>query len=159
MIDVSSLVHQHHTELERSLDVLTSTTSEAGQRLALEGLSLGLPAHAEAEATALGLALDGLSPPPLVYLLCSQLAAAHAAQQAVLDGLRATRCGSYAWLERATQLRHLITHHDEHEAACVIPALRDYLPRTHYDQLAGCYATARLYSLVAMPFEGQLADR
>ncbi|MEJ7604524.1 MAG: hypothetical protein WKG01_42105 [Kofleriaceae bacterium] len=157
MIDVSSLVHQHHTELERSLDVLTSVTSVASQRVALDGLSLGLPAHAEAEATALGLALDGLRPPPLVYLLCSQLVAAHTAQHHALVGLRATRCGSIAWRDRAHQLRVLITHHDEHEAACVIPALRDYLPRAHYDQLASCYATARLQSLVAVPFDGQFS--
>ena len=136
---------------------MTSIAPEASHRTALDGICLGLVAHAQGEAMALGLALDLLNPPPLVYLLCSQVTAAHAAQKVALANLSATRCGSVAFRDRASHLRNLIVHHDEHEAACVIPALRDYLPRGYYDQLASCYATTRLHTLLAVDYTPQLA--
>jgi hypothetical protein len=45
----------------------------------------------------------------------------------------------------------LIDHHDQHEAACVVPALRDYLPVDVYRSLAATYASARLRALGTVP--------
>jgi len=159
MIEVATLLRQHHAELERFLGVMISISSDAAHRTALDAVALGLEAHAAGESTALNLALDQLSPPPLVYLLASQVTAAHFAQHTALANLTATRRGSAAWRDRANHLRNLIIHHDEHEAACVIPALRDYLPRPHYDHLASCYATARLHSLVAVKYDPSVDQR
>lgn len=95
--------------------------------------------------------LEVVHPPALVYLLCSQVVAAHIAQRGALADVENTRRGSPAWRDRARHLRNLIAYHDEHESACVMPALRDYIPHPVYRTLAGSYATARLRALGTQP--------
>jgi hypothetical protein len=152
MADVLALLRRDHDELERALAVMTAPgASDRELRDALEGVHVGLAAHAEAEAAILRSMLDVVHPPALVYLLCSQVIAAHLAQEGALVSLEKTRPGSEAWRERAMHLRNLIDHHAEHESACVLPALRDYLPPEIYGSLAGRYASARLRAMGTVP--------
>jgi hypothetical protein len=151
-MDVHSLLRRDHDELERVLQIMIAPSStEPELREALEAVHVGLAAHAEAESVMLRAMLDVAHPPALVYLLCSQVVAAHLAQEGALVSLEATRPGTQAWRDRAAHLRNLIDHHDEHESACVLPALRDYLPSDVYTRLAGSYASARLRALGTIP--------
>jgi hypothetical protein len=152
MVDVLALLCRDHTELERVLQVMIAPASpEAELREALEAVHVGLSAHAEAEGVMLRAMLDRSHPPALVYLLCSQVVAAHLAQEGALVSLEASRPGTQQWRDRAAHLRNLIDHHDLHERSCVLPALRDYLPRDIYQRLASSYASARLRALGTVP--------
>ncbi|HEU0036658.1 MAG TPA: hypothetical protein VFQ53_38860 [Kofleriaceae bacterium] len=150
--DVLTLVRRDHDELDQALRVMSeSIASERELREAQEAVELGLAAHVEGEGRALRGVLELTQPPALVYLLCSQLMTAHVAQEAALVQLKQARIGTASWRERAAQLRALVRQHHAHEEACVLPALRDYVPRATYAGLAGRYATARLRSLGTIP--------
>ncbi len=152
--DVLALLHRDHDELERALTELgIADRSERELRDTLDAIRVGLAAHAEGEGLMMRAMLSNAHPPALVYLLCSQVIAAHLAQEGALAALEQARPGSRAWRERAAHLKNLIDHHDEHESACVLPALRDYLPSDVYNTLAGSYASARLRALGTVPMK------
>jgi hypothetical protein len=158
MGDVLVLLRRDHAELGRALRVLTALdASEPALAEALEAVQLGLLAHAAGEGRLIHALLEEAHPPAFVYLLCSQVIAAHFAQEAALAALERTRPGSPAFRERAAHLAELIRHHDEHEAACVIPALRDHLSPTMYDELSRSYSTGRLRALGTIPLVAPVA--
>jgi hypothetical protein len=150
--DVLVLLRRDHAELVKALGVLASIgATDRELREALDAVRIGLAAHVEGEGAMLREALEREHPPAFVYLLCSQVLGAHLAQEGALHALERTRRGGPAMRERALHLRALIDHHADHEKACVVPALRDYLPTEAYAALAAAYASARLRALGTIP--------
>ena len=143
MLELGSLVRRDHDDLHYALRVLADPLSDDVYVLGmLDRLCTRLPAHIEAEGIVLARML-GEHQPPALYLLASQVTAAHLAQQTALAELARLRPGTAAFRERARYLRHLVVHHAEHEAACLHPALPDHLPRDVHRALAEAYASRR----------------
>ncbi|MBS1123761.1 MAG: hypothetical protein H6Q90_5989 [Deltaproteobacteria bacterium] len=152
MGDVLVLLRRDHAELRGALGVLVAADAsdhELGD--ALEAVRLGLLSHTSGEGWLIDAVLDEVHPSAIVYLLCSQVLAAHFAQEAALAALEQARRGDQTFRERAAHLADLIQDHDKHEARCVIPALRDYLSRELYGELCRSYSIGRLRALGTIP--------
>lgn len=148
--ELGTLLRGDHFEIDRALRaVLAPTATETDLRTALDGLRLGFTAHAEAEAALLRPRLDRTRTPSALYFLIAQTFAAHLAQEQALAALCMARPGTPTWHDRATYMRELVRHHTDHEEACVMPALRDYVG-AEYASMAGDYATERLRALTRL---------
>ena len=139
-----TLVQRDHVDVQKELTLLLDpdvTSAELG--LALDGVRLGLTAHAEAEDIVLGRleAIDALAP------VLAEARAAHLAQESALAALVGARPGTPIWRERAVHLRELIRRHALREELELLPALRYHAPRDLYHTLAGAFATERLRQL------------
>jgi hypothetical protein len=145
--DLLTLLHRDHTDLRDELTLLldpAATTAEV--RIALDGVRLGLFAHAEAENIVLGRferlpALEG----PI-----AQARGAHLTQEGALSALVSARPRTMRWRERARHLRALVHHHAAEEARGLLPALRHHIPMADYARLAGAFATERLCQLAML---------
>lgn len=142
--DFGTLVQRDHVDVQKELTLLLdpdATSAELG--LALDGVRLGLTAHAEAEDIVLGRleAIDALAP------VLAEARAAHLAQESALAALVGARPGTAIWRERAVHLRELIRRHALREELELLPALRYHAPRDLYHTLAGAFATERLRQL------------
>lgn len=143
MLELGCLVQRDHDELHYVLRVLNESSDEAQLFDKLERARTIFLAHAGAETMALGTMLEHNRPPPSLYLLVSQVVASHLTQESVLDELYNLRLGTPTFRECARYLRQLMTHHADHEAACLHPALPDCLPREVVRTLATSYAIER----------------
>lgn len=145
--DFLTLLQRDHVDLQKELTQLLEPAVTAGElRASLDGVRLGLTAHAEAEDIILGRfeiirALD---------VLVAQARAAHRAQESALSALVSTRPGTASWRDRASHLRELVRHHASQEEELLLPALRAHAPRELYDGLAGAFATERLRQLAML---------
>jgi hypothetical protein len=145
--DFLSLLQRDHGDLQVELTRLLDPTATVSQlRSSLDGVRLGLGAHAEAEDIVLGrfsgmVALEGL---------VAQGRAAHLSQEGALSALVSARPGSAAWRERAHRLRELVQRHAVQEEQSLVPALRLHAPREIYEALAGAFATERLRQLAML---------
>lgn len=145
--DFLTLLQRDHVDLQKELTQLLEPTATVGQlRTSLDGVRLGLTAHAEAEDIILGRfevirALD---------VLVAQARAAHRAQETALSALVSTRPGTASWRDRACYLRELVRHHASQEEQLLLPALREHAPRELYEGLAGAFATERLRQLAML---------
>ena len=145
--DFLSLLQRDHRDLQVELTRLLDPTATVSQlRSSLDGVRLGLGAHAEAEDIVLGrfsgmVALEGL---------VAQGRAAHLSQEGALSALVSARPGSAAWRERAHRLRELVQRHAVQEEQSLVPALRLHAPREIYESLAGAFATERLRQLAML---------
>lgn len=139
MLELGSLVRRDHDELHDALRLL----GDGRDPTLLVRVQRGFEAHTEAQTVILGALLEHVRPPPSVYFLVAQVVAAHLAQETALAHLVAQPAGSPAFHERAQHLRRLCTHHADHEAACVLPALAEHVPRDDYRALAASYARER----------------
>ncbi|MEO7096113.1 MAG: hypothetical protein ABI175_22820, partial [Polyangiales bacterium] len=119
-------------------------------RTALDGVRLGLIAHAEAEDIVLG-AFDMV---PALEILIGQARAAHVTQEKALTALVCARPQTSVWRDRAYQLRELVAYHAAQEEAYLLPALRHHVPADHYGKLAGSFATQRLRQLAMLQPSG-----
>jgi hypothetical protein len=77
--------------------------------------------------------------------------AAHATQERALEALAGMRPGAAAWRAQVRRLGELMAEHTGHEAASVLPALRDTLPSAVFDRLATHYAAVRKRALELRP--------
>lgn len=144
--DFQALLQRDHGDLHKDLTQLLdpeATTSEL--RSSLDGIRLGLTAHAEAEDIVLSrfegiAALEG----PV-----RQARRAHRAQEGALSALVMSRLGTATWRERAQHLRELVHAHAVHEERYLVPALREHVPHV-YGKLAGAFATERLRQLAML---------
>jgi hypothetical protein len=145
--DFLALLQRDHADLHQELTRLLDPTATVPQlRAALDGVRLGLVAHAEAEDIVLGRFEE-------IEALQSLLAngrAAHSAQERALSALVSARPGTTGWRDRAFQLRELVHRHAQEEEACLLPALREHAPADEYSQLAGAFATERLRQLAML---------
>jgi hypothetical protein len=145
--DFLTLLQRDHVDLQKELGQLLEPTASIAQlRSSLDGVRLGLTAHAEAEDIVLG-KFETIS---ALDMLVAQARAAHLAQEGALTALVSTRPGTQRFCERAQHLRDMVHHHAAQEERYLVPGLRRYAPRTMYEDLAGAFATERLRQLAMM---------
>lgn len=144
--DFLSLLQRDHVDLQNELTRLLDPDATVSQlRSALDGVRLGLTAHAEAEDIVLG-RFVGMA---ALEMLVAQARAAHLSQEGALSALVSARAGTTAWRDRARRLRELVQYHALQEEQLLLPALRLHAPRA-YDLLAGQFATERLRQLAML---------
>lgn len=145
--DFLTLLQRDHVDIQKELTQLLDPEATVAQlRGSLDGVRLGLTAHAEAEDIVLGrveaiAALDAM---------VAQSRAAHLSQEGALSALVSARPGTAAWRDRAHRLRELVRTHAAEEAQYLVPALRMHAPREIYLSLAGAFATERLRQLAML---------
>lgn len=144
--DFLTLVHRDHADLQLELTQLLDPEATVIElRMALDGVRLGLTAHAEAEDIVLGV-FDTI---PILSSLIRLAREAHLIQESALSSLVSTRPQTPTWRERATHLRDLVASHARQEERHLLPALREYAPEK-YEMLAGKFATERLRQLAML---------
>jgi hypothetical protein len=149
--DLLKLLQRDHDEIERGLQELADPSATAAQiRSALDGVRLGLLAHAEAEDIVLERAVAGLAQQGQVAALVERARAAHLEQERALSALVLARPGTPAWRDRAIRLRDMVRAHADIEERLVIPALREAASPDAYARLAGAFATERLRQLTML---------
>jgi hypothetical protein len=137
--DLPTLLRRDHSEFHRELTLLLDPmASVADLQDGLDGLRLGLIAHAEAEDIILG-PVEHL---PRLRDAIGEVRTSHLAQEKALSTLVSTRPGTEAWRVHAHYLREIVGYHARHEQARLMPVLREHAPS--YARLAGLFATERL---------------
>lgn len=144
--DFFTLLQRDHVDLQKELTRLLDPTATGAQLAgALDGVRLGLTAHAEAEDIVLG-RFEVMS---ALETLVAQARAAHRVQEGALSTLICTRPGTAAWRDRAYRLRELVHYHALQEQQYLLPALKVYAG-PEYEELAGAFATERLRQLAML---------
>lgn len=136
--DLPTLLRRDHAEFHRELTLLLDPSATRAEiKDVIDGLRLGLTAHAEAEDIVLGRFER------ITHLrdIIAEVRTAHLAQERALAVLVSSRPDSDAWRIHAHYLRELVGYHARHEQARLMPALRD---APGYTTLAGLFATERL---------------
>ena len=137
--DFMTLLRRDHADLQTELtQLLDPTATLAHLRSSLDGVRLGLTAHAEAEDIVLG----RFESVPGLQALVEQARAAHLAQEGALSALVSARPGTISWRDRAFHLRELVRTHAQQEESYLLPALQAHA--RDYSMLAGAFATERL---------------
>jgi hypothetical protein len=145
--DFLTLLRRDHVDLQKELTLLLDPTVTVSQlRGSLDGVRLGLTAHAEAEDIVLG-RFEGIG---ALDVLVAQARASHLSQEGALSALVSAQPGTPAWRDRAYHLRELVHHHAEQEEQYLLPGLRMHAPRELYEGLAGAFATERLRQLAML---------
>lgn len=141
--DFGTLVQRDHVDFQKELTELLDPTATPVQLSdALDGVRLGLTAHAGAADIVLG-RLDAIAALEPVVAMAR---AAHLMQEGALAALVSARPGTPVWRDRALHLRDLVRHHAAQEEIEILPALRRHA-RGLYESLAGAFATERLRQL------------
>lgn len=144
--DFLTLVRRDHADLQLELThLLDPEATAADLSIALDGVRLGLTAHAEAEDIVLT-AFDRI---PELSAMIRYAREAHLAQEGALTLLVCARPQTPSWRARATHLRELVATHAGTEETVLVPALRQIAP-TKYTELAGRFATERLRQLAML---------
>ncbi len=142
--ELVSLLHRDHVDLQSELtQLLDPTITLHALRASLDGVRLGLVAHAEAEDIVLG----PFEHEPSLARLVSESRAAHLAQEGALAKLVTLQIGTSSWRERAHHLRDLVRCHALREATELMPSLSRH---PAYAGLAGAFATERLRQLAML---------
>jgi hypothetical protein len=143
--DFMTLLRRDHADLQTELtQLLDPTATLAHLRSSLDGVRLGLTAHAEAE----DIVLSRFEAIPGLQALVEQARAAHLAQEGALSALVSARPGTVTWRDRAYHLRELVGTHATQEEAYLLPALQRQVG--DYSRLAGDFATERLRQLAML---------
>lgn len=144
--DLLTLMHRDHFDLQLELTrLLDPEATRADLRTSLDGVRLGLTAHAEAA----DIVLAPFVVNPALTLLITQLRTAHLAQETALTTLVCSRPQTPTWRECATYLRELVMCHARGEEKRLFPVLR-VEANGHYAELAGKFATERLRQLAML---------
>ncbi|MEO6774654.1 MAG: hemerythrin domain-containing protein [Kofleriaceae bacterium] len=142
--DILTLLRRDHEDLDQGLATLLDRSQSIGQiRTAIDGVRLGLTAHAEAEDIVFTIALQHTA---RLRGLVTEAAEAHRQQARALAALIVTPVGTREWYQRGATLRGLVKEHARYEETSVLPAIRD-LAHDVYPGLAGRFATERLRQL------------
>ena len=149
MIDFLTLLRRDHHDLELGLDELLQAVTVQQLRGALDGVRLGLTAHAEAEDIVLCAALMKAQRRDALEPHIGRARDAHLALEGSLASLVCARPGTPAWRERARFLRIMVHDHACYEEETVVPAVRELAPEV-YGTLAGQFATERLRQLAML---------
>ncbi|MBL9015724.1 MAG: hemerythrin domain-containing protein [Myxococcales bacterium] len=145
--DLLTLLRRDHRDLRDELtQLLDPMATVAELRTALDGVRLGLTAHAEAEDIVLGV----YERIPALEILIAQARAAHRAQEGALSALVSARPQTGSWRQSAHHLRELVECHAAQEEKHLLPALRVHVPSEHFGRLAGAFATERLRQLAML---------
>jgi len=147
VMDLLALLQRDHEDLERGLDELVEPWLSVAQlRTTLDGVRLGLTAHAEAEDIVLYRVTREF--PELERMVCDGRAA-HLAQESALAALVCAVPGTADWVDRAVHLRELVQVHARFEEGHLVPAIRE-IAADLYSKLAGAFATERLRQLAQL---------
>jgi hypothetical protein len=146
MTDFLTLLRRDHHDLEVGLDELVRAESIQQIRTTLDGVRLGLTAHAEAEDIVLFVTLERTGAHGVLAALIGRAHDAHVEQEKALAALVCAAPSSSTWRERADRLREMVHIHAAYEEQTVVPAIRELAPN-EYDALAGQFATERLRQL------------
>ncbi len=149
MTDFLTLVTRDHHDLECAIDEMLGASTLAELRTALDGVRLGLTAHAEAVDIVLFQAIRHEPERDVLERLIGTSRTAHLAQEGALAALVCTVPGTAHWRDRAFELRELVRDHASFEEVHVIPAIRELAPDA-YERLAGKFATERLRQLAML---------
>jgi hypothetical protein len=147
--DFLTLLHRDHHDLERGLDELLGAGSVEELRSDLDGVRLGLVAHAEAEDIVLYHAWLQDNDNRALAALVEDAHAAHVAQERALSSLVCVMPWTSEWFAAARSLRDLVHDHADIEENRLLPAIRELMPLI-YDALAGEFATERLRQLALL---------
>jgi hypothetical protein len=143
--DLLALLQRDHHDLERGLTALVEPAASLRQiRDALDGVRLGLTAHAEAEDIVLHAVLPLCASIRELTALVNEVRTGHLAQEAALAALVCAPPGSITWCDRAQRLLRMVTRHAATEEHEVLPMIRACAPPGVYETLAGEFATERL---------------
>ena len=153
--DFLTLLHRDHDDLERGLEELLATSSVEQLRCTLDGVRLGLVAHAEAEDIVLYQALARADASRTLAALVEDAHVQHVAQEAALGSLVCAPPRTAEWRDAARYLRDLVREHADHEEHRILPAIRELMPRV-YEALAGEFATERLRQLAQLQPSGPI---
>ena len=123
--------------------LLDPDSTIAELRDTLDGVRLGLTAHAEAEDILLG----RFARNPELTAQISRSIASHLAQENALATLVTMPLGTEAWRDRVHHLRELVRFHAADEDRVLGPTLRLH---PEYGYLAGAFATERLCQLAML---------
>jgi hypothetical protein len=146
--DLLGLLGRDHRDIARGLAELASPATTIGQiRNTLDGVRLGLVAHAEAEDIVIHHALMRFAPEPALVTLIATGQVAHRAQESALSSLVSQRPETQTWRDKARLLLDLVVRHATHEEEVILPALRAAAPGDVWARLAGEFATERLVQL------------
>ncbi len=149
-IDLLTLLRRDHHDLERGLDELLDPGATVVEiRSTLDGVRLGLTAHAEAEDIVLYHALLKCRSASDLEALVGAARAAHLAEEGALAALVCAPFGSATWRDRALHLRRLVVDHASWEEQHVLQRIRSVAPDI-YAGLAGAFATERLRQLAML---------
>jgi hypothetical protein len=149
MTDFLTLLQRDHHDLEAGLDELLDAVTATQIRSALDGVRLGLAAHAEAEDIVMYSALMHAVAQDVLERVVVHARVAHAAQERMLGSVVSSLPGSSPWRSRVQTLRDMVRLHAEYEEQVVLPLIRDLEPAL-YGSLAGKFATERLRQLSMM---------
>jgi hypothetical protein len=145
--DILVLLRRDHEDLDKGLAALLDATLSIGQiRTSLDGVRLGLTAHAEAEDIVFHHAIGRSTAARVLMLVVEEAAQAHHVQEVALAALVCAPLGSASWFDNAQWMRDLVREHARYEEDCVLPAIRELAPAA-YPALAGQFATERLRQL------------
>jgi len=145
--DILTLLRRDHEDLDKGLVTLLDRSRSIGQiRTALDGVRLGLTAHAEAEDIVFSIAIERSPARPALTAVVADAAEAHRQQELALAALVCTPLETREWYQRSANLRELVQVHARYEEAAVLPAIRELAPEV-YPGLAGKFATERLRQL------------
>jgi len=137
--DILTLLRRDHDDLDKGLVTLLDRSQSLGQiRTALDGVRLGLTAHAEA--------IRNSPARPALEMVVEEAAHAHRLQEIALAAVVCTPLHTQDWYRRCAALHELVTDHSRYEETSVLSALRALAPDV-YPSLAGKFATERLRQL------------
>lgn len=148
--DLLTLLQRDHHDLERGIDELLAPGATIVEiRSTLDGVRLGLTAHAEAEDIVLYHAMLQCRAANDLESLVGAARAAHLAEEAALASLVCAPPSSATWRDRAMHLRRLVVDHASWEEQHVLQRIREAAPHV-YGSLAGAFATERLRQLAML---------
>ena len=143
--DLWTLIDRDHADIDRALATIGDGATPIEDTVTeLDGVRIGFAAHAIAQHRVLRAALHGQIVPQPLQFLVAQSAATHRVQEAAVWSLAYQAIGSRGMRDRARELRATMFDDAEREAACLRPALVDYLASIEFRDLAPAYATQRL---------------
>jgi len=149
-MDFLTLLRRDHHDLQRGLDELLDPAATIVEiRISLDGVRLGLTAHAEAEDIILYRAIRRCRRARELEALIGEARAGHLSQEGALSALLTAPLGTATWRDRALHLRSLVAENAEWEEGHVLPAIKDADGEV-YAQLAGAFATERLRQLAML---------
>jgi hypothetical protein len=149
MIDFLTLLQRDHRDLLAGLDELIGAETVSQVRGALDGVRLGLTAHAEAEDIVFCGALLGARARGDIERFVEHARDAHLAQEGALASLVCTPPATARWRDHARHLRDMVHAHALYEEETIVPAIRAHVPEV-YGSLAGRFATERLLQLAML---------
>ncbi len=149
-VDIAILLRRDHQDIQGGLAALLDARTLPQIRNLLDGVRLGLTAHAEAEDIVLAFAVTRCAHPDVIDAMVGHARDQHLAQEGALVDLVEALPASPTWRQRAARLATLVKVHAAYEDEHVLPTLHDLAEPEVYASLAGRFATERLRQLALL---------